>query len=210
MPPAAASAKTSDTTDTTDTSDTASTKSAESATPVKPAKPKRLPRIDDFPPTGANALAAFTSRGWARMIDALVTDVPVLILQGLLLAPTLTSDLQPTPATDELTRTLTPWLVAAWALLAVVYETTAIAWRGQTLGKWIIGLRVARYTDGQKPQWAQSALRCLLPVCAGALTFKLTGIPALGAFCIFASSYFSELRRGWHDEAGGTIVVRSR
>ena len=178
--------------------------------PAEPTKPKRLPRLEDFPPNGPNALASFSSRGWARMIDALVTDIPVLIGQGLLAAPTLTEDLQPTAATEELTRTLTPWLVAGWAVLAALYETIAIAWRGQTLGKWLLGIRVARYTDGKKPAWAQSVLRCLLPVAGGALTFTFAGIPALGAFAIFASAYINPLRRGWHDDAGGTIVVRTR
>jgi uncharacterized RDD family membrane protein YckC len=144
------------------------------------------------------------------MIDALITDIPILMVEGLLVAPTLSEDLQATAETEELLRSLAPWIIGCWAVLAVIYETIAVTWRGQTIGKWILGLRVARYTDGQRPGWSQAALRCLLPVAVGAVTFQLARMPAIGAFAVFASAYVNPLRRGWHDDAGGTIVVRSR
>ena len=63
---------------------------------------------------------------------------------------------------------------------------------------------------GSKPTIEQAALRCLLPTAAGMIALVVTQQPLIGAMVVFASAFFNPLRRGWHDEAGGTIVVRTR
>ena len=92
--------------------------------------------------------------------------------------------------------------------IAVVYETTFIAWKGQTLGKMLLGpAGSAQLVNGIKPDRSQSALRALVPASAlsipGAIGISLYLVVLLMAIP-------SELRRGIHDHAAGTVVVRSR
>ena len=115
-----------------------------------------------------------------------------------------------TPA-DVPTDYETPFvLLAATIAVEVVYETVLVALSGRTLGKLLFGLRVARYSDGKKPTFAQAALRALLPAAGGAVGVAATRLAGIGALPVLASAFFDPLRRGWHDQAGGTLVVRTR
>jgi len=185
----------------------------ESSTPQRqapveavPAPTRRLPRLEDFPEAGPNALATFGQRSWARIADELIVSLPLWFLIAAIVAARYGSP-EAVPADAQL-----PLLMAGSAFaVQVLYEVVAVALWGQTLGKWLLGIRVARYTDGQRPTWLQSALRCLLWAAPGAATLRLATFSAIGASAVFFSAWRGEdLRRGWHDEAGGTIVVRSR
>ncbi len=178
--------------------------------PPMPVMPKRLPQVDDFPDTGVNALASVRQRGWARVIDTLITDLPLLLLLSAIATTTLDGNGNPTPETDALTQHVPLWVTLGTAVLASTYEIVAIAWRSQTIGKWLLGIRVARFADGKRPGWGQATLRCLLPAVAGAAAFALTGVRSVGMLVVFASAFFNPLFRGWHDDAGGTVVVRTR
>ena len=180
------------------------------AAPAAPAAPARIPKLEDFPETGVNALALYSQRAWARVIDEILVNIPYFLVLLVLLAATLSTDGQPTDATEEVSRQVPLWLVAGSFALSAAYETIAVGWRGQTVGKWILGIRVARFADGRRPGWDQALMRCLLPMCGAIVAFWVLGLSALGAFAILASAYFNTLRRGWHDEAGGTVVVRTR
>lgn len=182
----------------------------DTARETAPARPARQPKLEDFPETGPNALGSFGARAGARIIDEILVGVPFYVGLLFLVVGTVGPDGQPTKATEELQANIPLWLVGGSVLLSIAYEVIAVAWTGQTVGKWILGLRVARYTDGKKPTWSQSALRCLLPAVAGVIAFELFGISAAGAFLVLASAFYNPLRRGWHDDAGGTIVVRTR
>ena len=99
------------------------------------------------------------------------------------------------------------WPVFLGIAIAVVYETTFIAWRGQTLGKMLLGLRVARLVNGLKPDRSQSALRALVPASA----LSIPGAIGISLYLVvLLMAVPSELRRGIHDHAAGTVVVRSR
>ena len=74
----------------------------------------------------------------------------------------------------------------------------------------MLGLRIARYADGGRPDWGQAALRALLPAAGGAVCFALLQVSTFGLVLVLASAYFLPLRRGWHDVAGGTVVIRTR
>jgi uncharacterized RDD family membrane protein YckC len=160
--------------------------------------PEEAPRpqeATDFPATGVNSLASFSQRGTARCIDVLIPLVPVLaILMALALRDT---------SGDPLPR----WPVFVGIAIAVAYETTFIAWRGQTLGKMLLGVRVAQLVNGTKPDPSQSALRALVPASA----LSLPGVFGIGLYLfLLLMAVPNELRRGIHDQAGGTVVVRSR
>ncbi len=161
--------------------------------------PEEAPRpqeATDFPATGVNSLASFTQRGTARGIDAMIPFIPaVTILMVLALRDG--SGSAPLPR----------WPVFVGIAIAVVYETAFVAWRGQTLGKMLLGVRVAQLVNGAKPDRSQSALRALVPASA----LSLPGVFGIGLYLfVLLMAVPSELRRGIHDHAGGTVVVRSR
>jgi uncharacterized RDD family membrane protein YckC len=176
-----------------------------SAAPSELTEPRRLPRLEDFPEAGPNALATFQQRGFARVADELIVSIPLTIVASSIQAAQ--SDSVPLGEQGELPLAL---LAGAFAV-QILYEVIGVALRGQTVGKWLTGIRVARYTDGGRPSLAQSLLRCLLwaaPAAAGLVLVPF--FPMAGALPIFLSAWRYPLRRAWHDEAGGTIVVRTR
>lgn len=181
-----------------------------SPAPAPAERPPRTPKLEDFPETGPNALGSLSARAYARIVDTIIVDLPFLLVLFVLTAATLDPDGQPTAATEELTRVLPLWFVVGTVALAIAYEVIATATTGQTIGKWVFGLRVAGYTNGKKPTWEQAALRCLLPTVAAVVALAVLQVSTVGAMVVLASAFFHPLRRGWHDQAGGTIVVRTR
>jgi uncharacterized RDD family membrane protein YckC len=172
-----------------------------------PALPPRTPQVHDFPDKGPNSLAAFDQRAWARIIDELIVGIPLVLTLFLWFAATVSLA---TPPPDSTSVPAPRWLFFPVIAVGVAYEVIAVSWRGQTVGKWVLGIRVGRFTDGQNPTLSQSALRCLLPTVAAVVVLSLFSVWAVGAFLVFATVYYNPLRRGLHDQAGGTIVVRVR
>jgi len=160
-----------------------------------PEGPPRPQAATDFPPKGPNSLASTAERGAARLIDLLIESVPVLII---FIVWALRSD----PRVDQFPR----WSLFVFILGAVAYETAFVGWRGQSLGKVLLGVRVARLLDGSKPEASWSAMRVLLP-CA------LLAIPVVGPglyLFVYLWAVVTPMRRGVHDSASGTVVVRAR
>ncbi len=159
-----------------------------------------IPTIDDFPDSGPNALAAFSQRAFARVLD---TTIVFYVLY--LLAPYAPIDYEdPALATATL-----GWLLLAWVVLAGAYEIILVAVSGRTAGKMIFGMRIARFADGATATWGQATLRCLPPLAAATALGQL-GLPVLGAGAVYLSSLSNPLARGWHDLAAGTVVIRTR
>jgi uncharacterized RDD family membrane protein YckC len=162
---------------------------------------RRLPRLEDFPEAGPNALATFQQRGYARIADELIIWFPLTIIVSTVQAS------QSETVQGELPLAV---LIGVF-VVQILYEVVGVSIWGQTVGKWLTGIRVARYTDGGRPTVAQSLLRCLLwgaPAAAGLVLLPFA--PLAGAVPVFLSAWRYPLRRAWHDEAGGTIVVRTR
>jgi len=161
---------------------------------------RRVPAIEDFPETGTNALATFSQRAWARVMDTFLTLGFVSVLL----------ELAPIDITDpEQSGVAWIWFLGLWAVAAGIYETAAIAIFGVTVGKLALGTRVARFVDGERPTWDQALLRCLLPL-AGATALGAIGLPVIGAGTVYLTSLSDGFGRGWHDQAGGTVVIRTR
>lgn len=99
------------------------------------------------------------------------------------------------------------WFPAAQVVLAILYDTLGVAIWGRTLGKLVLGLRVVRFVDGERPDLARSLQRTLLPNLAGAIPVPFA--PAFEA-AVYLSSMGDQLGRGWHDRSAGTLVVRTR
>lgn len=164
---------------------------------------RRVPTIDDFPESGTNALATTTQRAWARVLDTLI----VLFVVSAVL------DSIPLDLGDpnEDTRIVLV-LAALWILVSAIYDTVLVATLGSTLGKFVLGTRIARLTDGAKPTWSQAALRGLLPVVpvAALATLAAPVFWLFGTGGVYLSSLANPLGRGWHDLAGGSVVIRTR
>lgn len=159
---------------------------------------RRVPGPDDFPASGRNALGSIGQRGVARIIDTILVAVPAAVL----MVPFLRID------DDELSLEAVPWwIVLVQLVLAVVYETVALRLWGRTLGKWLLGLRVARFGDGGNPTTAQAAQRIMLPQAVGAIPIGAAGALVV---LVYLTSALDVLRRGIHDKYAGTIVIRTR
>jgi uncharacterized RDD family membrane protein YckC len=160
--------------------------------------PRRLPTAEDFPATGPYSLAAPGPRFGARAIDLAVVALPALIV---VVATAESID-------GQLQIDLPFWLLPAGIALGVLYEFASVAWRAKTPGKWLLGLRVARYTDGKAPTAAQAFLRALVPWSVLALPL---GPFAIAAFLlVYGTGIGGELHRGVPDQAAGTLVISTR
>jgi class 3 adenylate cyclase len=76
-----------------------------------------------------------------------------------------------------------------------LYQVIAVAWKGRSLGKRIVGLRVIRI-DGNPAGFGKSLLRTLL--------YLLSAFPF---FLGFIWALFDKKRQGWHDKIVETRVV---
>jgi uncharacterized RDD family membrane protein YckC len=164
---------------------------------MSPDVPRKLPEAEDFPASGPNSLAAPGPRFGARGLDLVLVCTPALIVAAFFVS-----------TQDGVVKVDAPgWLVWLVLGLGLVYETVAVATWGRTVGKWIFGLRVARYTDGKRPRPDQALLRALVPWAAFSLPqpFGLAG-----ALALWSTGAGGSLHRGIPDQAGGTIVVATR
>jgi uncharacterized RDD family membrane protein YckC len=152
---------------------------------------------DSFPATGPNALARPGMRALARLADTAIVAAPFVFIVVVVLA-----------LTGELNEDEFPvWVRPLWSVLAVAYEAPLVAWRGQTVGKLALGLKVARLDNGRPPLWWQAVMRIGLPAVLMSIPHAI-GIVAASA--LYFSSSWDAMGRGGHDKAAGTVVVASR
>ena len=140
-------------------------------------------------------LATIGQRVLARLVDVLVIGAPVLLL---------------VLATSEINEDAGTVRTPLWAQLvstgvSALYEVVLIRRRGQTVGKQALRIKVVRVTDGQPPDWTASIMRYLLPLLPALI--PLPGVFLLSPV-IYLVAIIDPLRRGWHDRAAGTIVVK--
>jgi uncharacterized RDD family membrane protein YckC len=160
--------------------------------------PEDVPRPrepEDFPLTGPNSLAAIHERGIARVIDLVIEVLPLGVLVALF------ADVN----TAKQTVSIPAWIFPLCLGLFVLYETVLVAWRGQTIGKMVLGVRVARLVNGSAPDPSHAALRAMVPATVLAIPIVQLATPL-----VYLSSMFNPIGRGVHDSAAGTVVVRSR
>jgi uncharacterized RDD family membrane protein YckC len=95
-------------------------------------------------------------------------------------------------------------VVVGFGLAWMVVRIGATAWVGRTPGKWLLGLRVVDAADPTRaPRLAKAALRWLVPQVSGAIP-----LPGTGAV-VYPPIVRDPWRRGLHDRAAGTLVVRA-
>lgn len=97
------------------------------------------------------------------------------------------------------------WIGFAVALvIGFVYEVAFITTKGQTLGKMAAGIKVVGTNDGSIPVFGQALRRWSVPAILGMLPFA--GL-ILAPLCYLALTWHRD-RRGWHDLAASTLVVK--
>ncbi len=90
---------------------------------------------------------------------------------------------------------LAPFMIAS-TLIELFYFTYCHAVTGQTIGKWICGLKVVR-TSGEPLGFARALLRW-----AGYFVSRFC------LYCGFLWIAFSRDKQGWHDKIAGSYVIR--
>jgi uncharacterized RDD family membrane protein YckC len=86
---------------------------------------------------------------------------------------------------------------AIGALLGLLYFIGFWSFRGQTPGMIPFRLRVAKATDGSRPDWVISLLRYVGLI-----------ISIIPFFLGLIWAAFDSRKQGWHDKIAGTVVVR--
>lgn len=159
---------------------------------------------DSFPAQGVNSLASVGQRTLARVIDLVVLSVPYLAVLGIVIAVLAAADTSP----EDIGETRA-WVlyVGPGIVVAMVYETLCVTRWGQTLGKLVVGIRVARQVNGRCPLWWESAQRVALP---GAVVIIPHPVALAGAMALYVVAGFDPMRRNVPDRAAGTVVVRAR
>jgi uncharacterized RDD family membrane protein YckC len=150
----------------------------------------------DFPPHGPNSLASIGERGMARTLDTLIELIPLTVLVAVFIKFD----------TVHNTASLPSWVLIAWLAMLVVYEAVMVTWRGQTVGKLVFGVRVAYLVNGKKPDPFHAALRIMLPAIVLAFPPTLWFLYPV----VYLTAAFTPMRRGVHDQAAGSVVVRTR
>jgi uncharacterized RDD family membrane protein YckC len=87
--------------------------------------------------------------------------------------------------------------------VAIAYEVSLTAIKGQTVGKMAVGIRVVRADSGGVPGWGKSIIRWALPN----LMCLIPIVGWIGGLLTYVSLTWDDRRQGWHDKAGATVVV---
>jgi uncharacterized RDD family membrane protein YckC len=129
---------------------------------------------------------------WRRIVAYLI-DLAVLFIAGAALWVVLLI-----PATILSLGLLTGPLIAVFGLIPIAYHVFLVGGRhAATLGQRLMDLRVMDSTTGERPDYAQAGVQCVLFY----VTLALTGFLLLFAL-------FNPQRRTLHDWLSGTVVVR--
>ena len=169
-----------------------------------PAEPPTAP--DQVAESGPGSLPSVWHRAGARLFDTLIMEVPLLVLS-----------LPYVDASDpeRIARDFPHWLVIAMAVTPIVFDLVFVLWRRATPGKMLLGIEVRNYADGGRLAFHQVAYRALIPHIGGiiSLVWVAEGAQSFLAFItpfVFITAVYHPLRRGIHDRAAGTIVLRNR
>ncbi|MEZ5320825.1 MAG: RDD family protein [Microthrixaceae bacterium] len=157
-----------------------------------------------FPHTGPGSMPSLGLRLAARLFDFLVLSLPWLALHW----PYLRFE-----GTEMSLRQLPHWVSVLAVVIPVAYEVVFLLLFRATPGKLLFGMRVAGFASGGHPNGHQLVMRAIVPFLGSLLTLAMpTGAPAavlaMVEPVVFGWVLFDPYRRGWHDRAAGTVVLR--
>jgi uncharacterized RDD family membrane protein YckC len=166
--------------------------------------PGALTGFVDIPGSGPVKLATTGQRVLARVADAVIVGIVLIILFAIGIGSLAGStDANGNPGGIGIASFFTTLLLIL--VIALAYEVVLIALRGATVGKQLVGIKVVRSADGALPGWGPSLIRWLIPAAASFVCGILQ-------FVVYLSFLFDSAGRmqGWHDKAASTLVVSSR
>lgn len=142
------------------------------------------------------ALASIGQRAVAKLVDS--------VLLAAVLLPFAYRSFQ--KVLEDPQGTVVPfWVTATAAASALVYDWVFVAWRGQTLGKMLMKVRVVAF-DGTKVGGSRAGIRALVPTACQLVPWGLGGILSL---VVYLWAVIDPNRQGLHDKAAGTLVVQA-
>lgn len=153
-------------------------------------------------------LASIGSRAAARVLDSLLLGVVGSLTFWLAIY---VSEPESSTYFDSL-----GW---ALSLAGAVYEIVLTKWRGQTLGKMAMRIRVVRSDRSSLPGWWSSTVRFGVPtIVTWIVGFAITPLgPETSAFvgfliapAVYLTAVLDRDRKGIHDKAAGTMVIADR
>ena len=139
-------------------------------------------------------LASINQRVGARVLDWLIL---MAISLGIGLA-SVSGDADVDPPT---------WAILAAIVVVLVYETAMVAWRGQTLGKIVLGIEIVVLADGSRPSVMSAALR-VVPIVV--LLAVLAQFAYIAMVFVYFTAAFMQHQRGVLDRLAGTVVIQAR
>lgn len=92
------------------------------------------------------------------------------------------------------------------AAVGATYHILMVHYRGQTVGKMAVAIKIVQIEDGANPAWDRAAIRWAVPV-------LLAWIPVVGGFAQLLDylwMLWDPQRQCLHDKAARTIVLRLR
>lgn len=96
----------------------------------------------------------------------------------------------------------------AWAV-SVVYDLLLTRWRGQTVGKMLLRIRVVDEDTRHGVSWRQAAIRAGVPGMLSAVG-SLTPVGSVAVGVDYLWPLWDPLRRTLHDRAAGTVVIETK
>jgi uncharacterized RDD family membrane protein YckC len=168
-----------------------------------------------LPGIGTVAVATIWQRLLARLIDSLICGVfyaVFLILGVALVASTLQTSHTVTDhhghATSEPSGLGMLGFFLAFAVAmgsGLLYEWLMLAYKGATLGKMALGIKVVNQSTGQILGYGPAFVRPLVPLAASLFCSLLTLLVYLSPLF-----YNSGRLQGWHDRAANDLVIKVR
>ncbi|MFH8563750.1 RDD family protein [Streptomyces sp. NPDC017988] len=149
------------------------------------------------PLAGMPPLADSGKRVLARIIDMILVGIVVWLLSWLFD----TSEYDVDPDKVNTGRSFGQSLLAA--VLYMAYDTVMISRTGQTLGKKLLGMRVANLNDGATPSMQTALARAAVLWLPFAFCCACIWTAICGGWSFFDKPY----KQGLHDKAAKTVVV---
>ncbi|WP_410789391.1 RDD family protein [Kribbella sp. C-35] len=160
-----------------------------------------------IPGIGTVKVATIGSRALARIIDSVILYAIVGILYAIFIGGASAATSDGTLSEGESAGFLGAFfaVIGLSVLITVLYELLLTAFKGQTVGKMVMGIKVVRSSDGQVPGFGPAFMRWLLPMIGSFLCY-------VGALLVYLSPLFDSSGRvqGWHDKAANTLVIGTR
>ncbi|WP_320782251.1 RDD family protein [Streptomyces sp. CRN 30] len=152
------------------------------------------------PLAGMPPLADSARRTLARIIDMILVGLVVWLLSWAFRVQSYSVD------SDQVGVGASFWQSVIAAVLYIAYDTFLISRTGQTLGKKVLGMRVARLDNGATPAPQSALIRAAVLWIPFAFCCACVWTIICGGWSYFDRPY----KQGLHDKAAKTVVVSTR